>query len=164
MSHHNDDGADGEWVPRGKGAGSRLGRMNPASKKSPDRPPVVTAWHNCVADPSRERLRAMLAQEVTFRSPAVHTPQEGPQITEAYLWAALHVLGPTIDYVHEWYDENSAVLMFTATIDDREVTGVDIITWDDTDRIVDFTVMARPFTGLQALIAAMGAELQKQQG
>ena len=134
------------------------------SMKSSDRPAAVSAWYAFAAAPDRESLRAMLSPDVTFRSPAVHTPQEGPQITEAYLWAALQVLGPTIEYVHEWYDESSAVLMFTATIDGREVSGVDIITWDDTDRIVDFTVMARPFKGLQALITAMGAELEKLQG
>jgi hypothetical protein len=54
--------------------------------------------------------------------------------------------------------------LFTATVDGREVSGIDIITWDDTDRIVDFTVMARPFKGLQALITAMGAELEKLPG
>ena len=52
--------------------------------------------------------------------------------------------------------------MFTATIDGRDVSGVDIIEWDEAGRIVDFTVMARPFKGLQALITAMGAELEKQ--
>ena len=132
--------------------------------KSSDRPAVISAWHDFAADPDRDRLRALLAPDVTFRSPAVHTPQEGPQITEAYLWAALQVLGPTIEYVHEWYDESSAVLMFTATIDGRDVNGIDIISWDEAGRIVDFTVMARPFKGLQALITAMGAELEKLQG
>ena len=136
--------------------------MSAPSMKSSDRPAIVSAWYAFAADPNRESLRAMLAPEVTFRSPAVHTPQEGPQVTEAYLWAALQVLGPTIEYVHEWFDESSAVLMFTATIDGRDVSGVDIIEWDEAGRIVDFTVMARQFKGLQALITAMGAELEKQ--
>lgn len=136
--------------------------MSAPSMKSSDRPAAVSAWYDFAAAPDRESLRAMLSPDVTFRSPAVHTPQEGPQITEAYLWAALRVLGPTIEYVHEWYDESSAVLMFTATIDGRDVNGIDIISWDEAGRIVDFTVMARPFKGLQALITAMGAELEKQ--
>ena len=136
--------------------------MSAPSMKSSDRPAVVSAWYAFAADPNRESLRAMLAPEVTFRSPAVHTPQEGPQVTEAYLWAALQVLGPTIEYVHEWFDESSAVLMFTATIDGRDVSGIDIIEWDEAGRIVNFTVMARPLKGLQALITAMGAELEKQ--
>ena len=38
----------------------------------------------------------------------------------------------------------------------------DIIEWDEAGRIVNYTVMARPLKGLQALITAMGAELEKQ--
>ena len=136
--------------------------MSAPSMKSSDRPAVVSAWYDFASNPDRESLRAMLSPEVTFRSPAVHTPQEGPQITAAYLWAGLQVLGPTIEYVHEWFDESSAVLMFTATIDGRDVSGIDIIEWDEAGRIVNFTVMARPLKGLQALITAMGAELEKQ--
>ena len=136
--------------------------MSAPSMKSSDRPAVVSAWYDFASNPDLESLRAMLSPEVTFRSPAVHTPQEGPQVTEAYLWAALQVLGPTIEYVHEWYDESSAVLMFTATIDGRDVSGIDIIEWDEAGRIVNFTVMARPLKGLQALITAMGAELERQ--
>ena len=46
----------------------------------------------------------------------------------------------------------------------KDVHGVDMIAWDEHGAIVDFTVMARPLRGLQALIEAMGAELQKAQG
>lgn len=94
----------------------------------------------------------------------MHTPQEGPDLTFAYLWAALAVLGPGLTYHREWYAEDSAVLEFTTTIDGKDVHGVDMIAWDQDGAIVDFTVMARPLRGLQALIAAMGAELQKAHG
>ncbi|WP_101652770.1 nuclear transport factor 2 family protein [Brevibacterium ihuae] len=124
-------------------------------------PATITAWHDLVRSPEPEKLRALLAPEVTFRSPAVHTPQEGPEITFAYLWAATQVLRPTLEYVHEWYDESSAVLQFSAQVDGFDVSGVDIIEWDGDGRITDFTVMVRPLKGLQAVIAAMGAELQK---
>lgn len=126
-------------------------------------PPVISAWHDLVASPSPEALRELLAPQVTFRSPAVHTQQEGAEATFAYLWAAVHVLRPTIEYQHEWYDKSSAVLQFSATINGFEVSGVDIIKWNADNRISEFTVMARPLKGLQALINAMGAELQHQQ-
>ena len=41
-------------------------------------------------------LADLLADDVVFRSPAVHTPQEGKAITTAYLSAAVVVLGPTL--------------------------------------------------------------------
>lgn len=124
-------------------------------------PETVRSWHALVAHPDPAALRRLLADDVTFRSPAVHTPQEGPERTFAYLWAALAVLGPGLTYHREWYGDDSAVLEFTTTIDGLDVHGVDMITWDTEDKIVDFTVMARPLRGLQALVAAMGAELQK---
>jgi hypothetical protein len=42
-----------------------------------------------------------------------------------------------------------------------DVSGVDIITWDDDGRIVDFTVMIRPKRALDAVIQHMGAELMR---
>ncbi|WP_349826803.1 nuclear transport factor 2 family protein [Brevibacterium litoralis] len=126
-------------------------------------PPVIVAWHELAENPDPDRLRSMLAPDAVFRSPAVHTPQEGAEITFAYLWAAVHVLGPTLTYEHEWYDEASAVLKFAATVDGYEVGGVDIIEWDEDGKITAFTVMVRPLKGLQAVIGAMGARLAQQQ-
>lgn len=125
-------------------------------------PPTVAAWHGLVADPDAGRLSDLLAPDVVFRSPAVHTPQEGRERTFAYLWAALTVLGPTLNYQHEWFDDDSAVLRFSASIDDLSIDGVDIIRWNTEGRLTEFTVMVRPFKGLQALIEAMGAELARQ--
>lgn len=127
-------------------------------------PAPIAAWHEVASSPSPEKLRGLLAANATFRSPAVHTPQEGPELTFAYLWAATQVLGPTLEYVHEWYDDTSAVLKFTATVDGMDVHGVDIIEWDEDGKITDFTVMVRPLKGLQALINAMAAELKKNAG
>lgn len=128
---------------------------------SANHPAAIQAWHALVGDPDKGRLRSLLADDVVFRSPAVHTPQAGVDLTQAYLWAAVQVLGPTLTYRHEWYDDRSAVLRFSATVDGLEIDGVDIITWNDDDLITEFTVMTRPFKGLQALIQAMGAALSR---
>lgn len=123
-------------------------------------PDPVAAWHALVAAPDRAALEALLAPEAVFRSPAVHTPQEGADRTAAYLWAALHVLGPTLTYDHAWRDDDSAVLRFTAEVDGRAVEGVDLLRWRDDGLLVEFTVMVRPLRGLEALVAAIGARLQ----
>ena len=59
----------------------------------------------------------------------MHTPQEGKAITTAYLSAALVVLGPTLTYQHEWWDDGSAVLEFTAELDGLAVHGIDMLRW-----------------------------------
>ena len=128
---------------------------------SPDspRPPALAAWHALAESRDPAGLADLLAEDVVFRSPAVHTPQEGKAVTTAYLTAAMQVLGPTLRYLSEWYDESSAVLEFEAEVGGRTVHGVDMIRWDAEDRLTSFTVMARPFTGLEALMVAMVQQL-----
>ena len=124
-------------------------------------PAAVRTWHEIVNTRDRELLQALLTDGVVFRSPVVHTPQAGRALTTAYLEAALVVLGPNLQYHRQWFGTDSAVLEFTTVVDDVEMHGVDMITWDDDDRLVDFTVMVRPQKALTTLIEHMGAELAR---
>jgi hypothetical protein len=123
------------------------------------RPEPLSAWHRIVETRDAAQLAGLIDEGCVFRSPAVHTPQEGKELTTAYLSAALVVLGPTLHYRHEWYDESSAVLEFAAELDGLSVHGVDMLRWDHHGRLVEFTVMVRPFKGLTALMEKMAAEL-----
>lgn len=123
------------------------------------RPAPVAAWHAVAASRDPAGLADLLADDVVFRSPAVHTPQAGKDLTTAYLTAAMAVLGPTLTYVREWYADDSAVLEFSAELDGLTVHGIDMLTWGPDGRLTDFTVMVRPFKGLQKLIELMAAEL-----
>jgi hypothetical protein len=125
-------------------------------------PKAIARWHEIVAARSLSGLDDLLADDVVFQSPAVHTPQAGKAVTKRYLHAALHVLNNgNFRYMGEWYGESSAVLEFETVIDGIQVNGVDIIHWDATDRIVRFKVMVRPVKALQTLMPLMAAELQK---
>jgi hypothetical protein len=66
--------------------------------------------------------------------------------------------GTDFHYVGQWFGERSAVLEFTATIDGIYVDGIDMITWNDDEKIVSFKVMMRPFKALQVIMPKM-AEL-----
>ena len=82
-------------------------------------------------------------------------------MTRRYLEAAQHVLmNDSFRYVGEWFGETSAVLEFETMIDGLQLNGVDMIHWDESDRIVRFKVMVRPFKALQALIPLMARELE----
>ena len=132
------------------------------------RPDPVTRWHEVARtrDPvgARALLDALLAEGCVFSSPAVHAPQQGKALTAAYLSAAMVVLGPTLTYVHEWWDEGSAVLEFTAELDGRSVHGIDMLRWGSDGRLTSFTVMVRPFSGLTQLMTLMAPELEKWTG
>ena len=105
-------------------------------------------------------LETLLADDVVFESPVVHTPQRGKAITLKYLSAATAVLGgDTFRYVGEWFGESSSVLEFVTTLDGLEINGVDIIGWNAEGRIDRFKVMVRPLKAINALHQAMGAKL-----
>jgi SnoaL-like domain len=122
-------------------------------------PATVAAWHAIAASRDPAGLADLLADDVVFRSPAVHSPQEGKELTTAYLSAAVVVLGPTLSYRRQWYAETNAVLEFEAELDGRTVHGIDMFEWDDAGRIVEFTVMVRPIRGLEKLIEKMAEQL-----
>jgi hypothetical protein len=122
-------------------------------------PAPVAAWHAIAAARDPAGLDALLADDVVFRSPAVHTPQEGRALTTAYLSAAIAVLGPSLVYRRQWYADDSAVLEFEAELDGLAVHGVDMLQWGADGRLTEFTVMVRPAKGLEVLIAKMAAQL-----
>ena len=134
----------------------------------------LEAWHRTVRDMSEEALDEILAEDVVFHSPIVHTPQQGRALTRLYLMAAFKVLpgqskcDPSVaeangsfQYVREVVGERDAVLEFTTEVDGIFVNGVDMIRWNDEGRIVDFKVMIRPKKAMEKIHAEMAAMLSK---
>ena len=121
---------------------------------------ALTAWHRVVADRSPRGLATLLADDVVFYSPIVHTPQVGKAITTQYLAAALHVFGnDTFRYVREVVGEHDAVLEFMVEIEGITVNGVDMIKWNDAGQIVEFKVMLRPLKAVNLIHQKMAAML-----
>ena len=124
-----------------------------------EQPHAVRAWHAVVESADPALLDDLLADDVVFRSPAVFAPQEGKDLTRLYLRSAMAVLGPSLRYIGEWYGPSSAVLEFEAELDGMYVHGVDMLRWNDDDRLVSFTVMVRPMRGLTKLVELMQRQL-----
>jgi SnoaL-like domain len=122
-------------------------------------PPVIQRWIDIIDNHRPDELDGLLAEDAVFYSPAVFTPQEGKAKTAMYLRAAEKMFsGTDFHYVGQWFGEQSAVLEFTATIDGVYVDGIDMITWNDNEKIVSFKVMMRPFKALSVIMPKM-AEL-----
>jgi len=123
-------------------------------------PEPIARWHEIVKSRDPADLDTLLADDVVFQSPVVHTPQRGKAITRKYLAAATAVLGGDgFRYTGEWFGETSAVLEFVAAIDGIEINGVDIIGWNAAGQIDRFKVMVRPLKAIDALHKAMAARL-----
>ncbi len=117
-------------------------------------------WHAMVAQRDLAPLHAMLAPSVVFRSPMAHTPYPGPQATSLILGTVLGVFeGFTYHRELASADGLSVVLEFSATVNGKELKGIDMIRFDGEGRIVEFEVMVRPMSGLQALGDEMGRRL-----
>lgn len=122
---------------------------------------TIATWHQLVQDRNVNGFDALLSDSVVFHSPVVHTPQRGKAITIQYLTAAFRVFfDESFRYVREIKGDRDAVLEFQVEIDGISVNGVDLITWDDTGRIVEFKVMIRPLKAINLIHQKMAEMLQ----
>jgi hypothetical protein len=125
---------------------------------------TLSIWHDLVRTRNTQGLGSLLADDVVFYSPVVHTPQTGKTITLQYLSAAFHVFfNETFRYVREVVGQRDAVLEFQVEIDGIGVNGVDMIKWDDEGRIVEFKVMIRPLKAINMVHQKMAAMLMRDQ-
>lgn len=126
--------------------------------------PVLDTWHDLVKTRNAKGLRDLLADEVVFHSPVVHTPQAGKAVTTQYLAAAFQVFfNASFRYVREVVGPRDAVLEFQVEIDGITVNGVDMIRWNDEGRITDFKVMIRPLKAINLIHQKMAAMMQANQ-
>jgi len=126
------------------------------------KPAPIARWHEIAASRNPAALDALLADDVVFQSPVVHTPQAGKPITTAYLTAAVQVLGgEKFHYMDEWLGPSSAVLEFATEIDGIQINGVDIIGWNEAGLITSFKVMVRPLKAINILHQKMATMLEQ---
>jgi len=123
---------------------------------------TVMAWHEMLEQQDISRLDDLLADDVVFHSPVVHTPQRGKAITTLYLTAAYQVLfGSGFRYVREVEGPSDAILEFVAEIDGIHINGVDMMHWDREGKIDDFKVMVRPLKAVNLLHGLMAGMLEQ---
>lgn len=126
--------------------------------------PTLATWHAVVQQRDMALLATLLADDVVFHSPVVHTPQRGKAITLLYLQGAMQVLNTAqFRYVREVAGEHDAVLEFVTEIDGLHVNGIDLLHWNTAGQIDDFKVMVRPLKAIHALHQKMGELLQRLQ-
>ena len=122
---------------------------------------TLELWHDMLRKRDLGRLDEVLAADCVFLSPIVHKPQQGRELTRFYLTAALNVFNEGFQYVKEVVSPQHAVLEFTCEVDGVIVNGVDIMTFDDAGKIIEFKVMVRPLKAINLLHAKMKAMLEQ---
>ena len=121
----------------------------------------IELWHRLVATHDAAGLDALLAEDVVFHSPVVHTPQSGKAITKKYLSAAFQVFfNESFRYVRELKGDRDAILEFEVRLEGITVNGVDMMKWNDAGKITEFKVMLRPLKAVNLIHQKMAAALQ----
>ena len=117
-------------------------------------------WHQHMRGQLEGGLDAVLHPDVVFLSPIVFTPQEGRDITKAYLTAAGGTLGG--EERSDSVDTNAKPFEYTKTILQGHHAMLEFETSiDGKAMIVEFKVMIRPLQAVNLVHAQMKAMLER---
>tara|TARA_X000001036_G_scaffold407557_1_gene417072 strand:- start:177 stop:602 length:426 start_codon:yes stop_codon:yes gene_type:complete len=137
---------------------------------------ALDKWHEIMKSGginASQKLDDLLDDDVIFYSPVVFTPQKGKEITKLYLSAASGVFGDSkiknessnkkskFKYIKEIVNGNQACLEFETEMNGKYVNGIDLITWNEDNKITEFKVLVRPLQAVNILHQSMGEMLEK---
>ena len=124
----------------------------------------IVRWHEMLETRDMSILNELLAEEVVFRSPVAFQPYPGKQLVFFILTNVIQVF-EKFTYHREFISEdgNNVVLEFSANVGDKKLKGVDMIQFNEEGQMIDFEVMIRPKSGLEALAVQMGQRIQSFQ-
>ena len=122
-------------------------------------------WHRMIASGDLSTLPSIVDADAVFRSPIANKPYASREAVVLVLNTAYQVFENFAYHRQLATDDGlSVVLEFSANVGDRQLKGIDFIRFNDAGKIVEFEVMVRPLSGLQALGEAMGARIGAQVG
>jgi len=117
-------------------------------------------WHDMIRTGDLSALPDLLDPQAVFRSPMAHTPYPGAPVVSMILSTVVKVF-EDFAYHRELAtaDGLNVVLEFSASVGGKQLKGIDMIRFNEQGKIVEFEVMVRPLSGLQALGEQMGQRL-----
>jgi hypothetical protein len=127
---------------------------------------VVDRFRRAVEARDMSAFDEMFAPDVRFFSPVKFTPFEGAPLVRGLLGVLLRTF-ENFRYVGSFAgtadlagtDVASHILIFRATVEGKEIHGIDLIQPNAEDLIQEFTVMVRPLSAVTALSDAVLAGL-----
>ena len=120
----------------------------------------LSQWHKSIKD--RVVDTSIMIDEVEFNSQLVYKPIIGIKMVTKYLTAANDVINNShFRYTSEFEDENRACLVFETKIDEIEVTGIDLIEWNDDGKMVKLSVFIRPLSAITKVGERMSKKLSE---
>jgi hypothetical protein len=122
---------------------------------------TLARWHAMLEQGNFEQVESLLAEDVVFRSPVAYQPYSGKAVVAFILQNVIQIF-QDFRYHRELHSQDGrhVVLEFSARVGDKTLKGIDMISIDSQGKIIDFEVMLRPKSGLEALAAQMGKRMQ----
>ncbi|MDY6481769.1 nuclear transport factor 2 family protein [Acinetobacter faecalis] len=122
---------------------------------------AILRWHEMLETRDMSILNELLDDDVVFRSAVAYSPYSGKQVVFFILSNVIQVF-ENFTYHREFLSEDGAnvVLEFSANIGEKKLKGIDMIQFNEHGKIVDFEVMIRPKSGLEALAELMGKRMK----
>ena len=120
----------------------------------------IARWHEMLANRDMSILNELLADDIVFRSPVAFNPYPGKPVVLFILSNVIQIF-ENFTYHREFYTEDglNVVLEFSANVGEKKLKGIDMIRFNENGQIVDFEVMIRPKSGLEALAVQMGQRM-----
>ena len=120
----------------------------------------IARWHEMLANRDMSILNELLADDIVFRSPVAFNPYPGKPVVFFILSNVIQIF-ENFTYHREFYTEDglNVVLEFSAYIGDKKLKGIDMIRFNEEGQMVDFEVMIRPKSGIEALATLMGQRM-----
>jgi hypothetical protein len=120
---------------------------------------TLARWHAFVASGDPADLAPLLADTIVFRSPFVQAPIPGHPATMLVLTTVVQIF-QDFRYRRTFVaGSHDVALEFSANIGKWQLKGIDLISFDEAGRMVEFEVMVRPIKALQALGEEMGLRI-----
>ncbi len=121
----------------------------------------IEVWHEVVKSGEIVKLDNILDEDCIFYSPVVFSPQKGKEATKKYLTAAAIVFADdSFKYTKELVSSHLACLEFELVLNEININGIDIISWNEEGKITEFKVMIRPLKAVEIIHKYMGEELK----
>ncbi|MFE4454396.1 nuclear transport factor 2 family protein [Streptomyces sp. NPDC056796] len=115
-----------------------------------------------------DALEDLFTEDIRLYSPVKFTPFEGKPMVLGLFGVLLRIFEDfryigdfegTAETSTDGGEAPSAILLFRATVNGKEIHGIDLLQFDGDGRIKEFTVMVRPRSAVHALGEAVLAGL-----
>ena len=131
-----------------------MNQLQPAVAQS------MATWHKMIAEKNLSGLPELVNSDAVFRSPMAYKPYQSAKAVVLILNTVVGIF-ENFTYHRELASDDglNVVLEFSANVGDKQLKGIDMVQFNAEGQIIEFEVMIRPMSGLQALAQEMGARL-----